>query len=650
MNIHGDLKGERDLLLGNEAIARGVIEGGVDIATSYPGTPSSEVMETLADAANESDFHAEWSTNEKVAFDVAAGAAIIGQRSTTIMKNAGLNVVMDLFNTIVYGGVRGGFVIVVADDPAAHYSSNEQDSRFAADWAEIPCLEPADQQEAKDMTAYAFDLSEKLELPVLLRTVSRVSHGMGDVEFGDVNKEGREPAFDKHWGMPYRWNVYGPPGPVEKHRWLKSRQSLAAEESESLEWNYLKSDEGGEVGLIASGIGASYAREAVERLGLEGEISLLKLGISNPLPKERILSICREMERVVVVEEGQPLIERKVGLIAKEEGLSVDILGKTTGLMEDVGELSPDGVMEAIGEVSGVSVFGGEIDESVKREIEGLVAPRSSTFCAGCPHLGTFWAVKRAIEKTGGDIPIVNGDIGCYEMAGYGVFSKGLDTTMTGESQKYRYESPYELIDTNYVMGSGIGLMQGQFQAGYDDGPVIGLAGDSTFFHSCLPAVINAVYNGVGGLFIILDNSWTAMTGHQPSPCTGMTARGDRIEPYDIREVVEALGVEDVRAVDPYDLDKSTDAVVDGIERDGQFSVVISKRECTIQALKADEYGAVSMEVDAEECVSCGKCVELGCPAITFKDETGGIDWNICVGCGLCVQVCPTDALKVVEG
>lgn len=643
MKIYDDAEGEADLLLGNEAIARGAIEAGVDVASSYPGTPASEIMETLAEAAPELDFHAEWSANEKVAFEVATGASITGVRSFVSMKNAGLNWVMDPFMTIVYGGTRGGFVIAVADDPSAHYSSNEQDTRFEAAHAEIPCLEPANQQEAKEMTKYAFELSEEVELPVYLRSVTRISHALGDVEFGKIENEEREPVFDRHYRQPHRWNVYGDPGPVEKHRWLKSQQPLVKEKVEDLPWNQIDIPKGAEFGIITSGLASSYAKEAMQDLDLYGEAAFLKLGAAHPIAESLVSKLLRNVDEVMVVEEGAEFIERRVKEIAKDKAPEVDIMGRLTGHVPEVGELDAGIVSEALVEAVVDKSSKDEVGEGVREEIEELIAPRSSNLCAGCPHLGTFWALREAVERAGG-VQIINGDIGCYEMGGYGIFAKEIDVSESEKSQEYPIDSPYELLDTNYVMGSGIGLMQGQAQAGYDDGPVIALAGDSTFFHATLPEVASAVYNDVDGLFVVMDNRWTAMTGHQPNPSTGETATGEEAKQLDVEEVVSALGVEHIRRVDAYNLDEATEAIQEGIEHDG-LSIVISEHVCTIQALRREKFESVGMEVNPEECISCGNCVKLGCPAITFRDETGGIDWNICVECGLCAQVCPTEAL-----
>ncbi len=646
MDIVENSPGKRVLLMGNEAIARGAIEAGVCVAASYPGTPASEILETLALAAPKLGFHAEWSTNEKVAFEVAAGATITGVRALTSMKNAGLNWVMDMFMTLVYGGVRGGFVIAVADDPDAHYSSNEQDTRFAAFYGEIPCLEPADQQEAKNMTRYAFELSEQLELPVLVRSVTRISHASGDVELGALQKIGRKPVFDKHWKMPYRWNVYGPPGAVEKHSWLHSQMPLAKKAVEKLPWNRLELKGKQRLGIIASGLGASYAREAVRKLGLEGKVAFLKIGTPTPLPEGMVKRMLKAVKTVFVVEEGDPLVELQVKAIAKDENRDVEVVGKLSGALAPVGEINTDIITNTLAKTAGVKLPEDRKRELARAEASKLVAPRSSTLCAGCPHLGSYWALKQALRMAGGNVWIVNGDIGCYEQGGYGLFAKTVRPSLSTESVRYPIDTPYDTLDTNYIMGGGVGLMQGEFQSGYKDGAIVAVAGDSTFFHACIPAVINAVYNKAKGLFFVLDNSWTAMTGHQPNPTTGETATGEQTKALHVEDIARACGVEFIKVVDPFDLKTTTAAIGEALKFDG-FAIVVARRTCTLQLQRQKKFVGKRIIVDQSKCTSCGLCISLGCPANTYKDKKGGIEPLLCNGCGMCAQVCPTGALRM---
>lgn len=634
--------------MGNEAIARGAIEAGVKVAASYPGTPASEILETLALAAPKLGFHAEWSINEKVAFEVAAGAAITGVRAITSMKNAGLNWVMDMFMTLVYGGVRGGFVIAVGDDPDAHYSSNEQDTRFAAFYGEIPCLEPADQQEAKDMTRYAFELSEQLELPVLLRSVTRICHASGDVELGKIQKLDRKPVFDKHWKLPWRWNVYGPPGAVEKHRWLHNRMPEIKKAVEALPWNKLELEGEPSCGIIASGIGSSYARDALKALGLEGKMAFLKLGSSTPIPERLVSRLLKVVKSVLVVEEGEPVVELQVKSLAKDVRPEVEILGRLSGAMPLVGEINTDIAAQAIAKLTKRKLPQDTEREHVRTEINKLMAPRSSTLCAGCPHLGSYWALKQALRKVGGQVPIVNGDIGCYEQGGYGIAGKEYKPNFSTESVRYPIDAPYETLDTNYIMGGGVGLMQGEFHAGYKDGVMVGVAGDSTFFHACVPAVINAVYNKARGLFLVMDNSWTAMTGHQPNPATGITATGEEAKLLCVEDVARACGVELIQVVDPFDL-KATTAAIESALKGDKFAIVVARRVCTLQAQREKKFVGKRMVFDRDKCNGCKICVSLGCPGVIFKDGKAGLDMILCNGCGMCAQVCPVGAIRVEE-
>lgn len=731
--------------MGNEAIARGAVEAGVEVVAAYPGTPSSEVCETLAACAGELGYYIEWSTNEKVAFEVAAGASLVGARSLVAMKNAGLNVAMDTFMTLPYSGVKGAMVIVVADDPDAHYSSTEQDTRTAAMYAEILCLEPADQQEAKDMTRAAFELSERLGLPVFVRSVTRISHASGDVTLGSVER-GRGPSalgFNKHWKLPYRWDVYGPPGgAAPRHKWLHEQLPKVAAEVEASPFNELRfvggPDAGSEadsitsgdrwgacataapselhraapgtggrarLGIIASGLGSSYAREALARVGadhLGGVVPFLKLGTAFPIPKGKVRQVLESAETVLVVEEGDPVVEIQVKALACDIGARVRVFGKTAGpapsgrggagardatdgqsaagtygdpVLPPYGEINTDVVEEALRKVaasvvapsfSGSSAAakaaqtaatcaaGDQADlDAVERDtaharsrLRSLVAPRSSTLCAGCPHLGSYWALREALRAEKG-VHIVNGDIGCYEQGGYGIFSRAVQGD-NADSKRYRVASPYEILDTIYVMGSGVGLAMGQVQAGYRDGKVVAVCGDSTFFHATLPAVVNAVYTEADITFLVFDNSWTCMTGHQPSPRTGLSTTGGPAKTVSIEDVARSMGVESVAVADAYDVAAAKAAIKEALAFKGP-SIVVLRRECALQVQRRERRkGTAQTHVDRETCTGCRLCVELGCPAVTFDAaaKKAGIDEILCVDCGLCTQVCPRGAIK----
>ncbi|MEW6082324.1 MAG: thiamine pyrophosphate-dependent enzyme [Bacillota bacterium] len=634
--------GKRVLLMGNEAIARGALEGGLEVAAAYPGTPSSEVLEALSGVAEELGIYVEWSTNEKIAMEVAVGASLVGRRSLVAMKNAGLNWAMDTFMTVPYGGIRGGCLVVVADDPGAHYSSTEQDTRVLGRYAEIPVLEPMDQPETKEMARVALELSERLEIPVFLRSVTRISHASGDVEMGGLPGP-REGAigFNKHWKVPYRFNVYGPPGPVSKHRWLHSRIPLALEWSERSPFNEIRP--GGEYGVIASGLGAAYVLDQVKALSLEGEITLLKIGVPWPLPVSMVRKVLRGCRRVLVVEEGDPVVEEQVKALAHEEGATVEVWGKGDGQLPACGELDPDLVAGAL---AGLVNWTSPADslEGRRQEVRQLVSPRSSALCPGCGHLGAYWGISRALRKER-IAPVVNGDIGCYEQGGYGLFS--CSVAVSDEPEKiHKVTSPYEVLDTIHVMGSGIGLAQGQFHGGHQ-GKILAVAGDSTYFHATLPAVANAVVNNANVTFVVLDNRWTAMTGHQPSPRTGRNAVDRQVPVLDIEAVAGALGVRDTRRVDAYDLPEVERAVEEALASDG-FSLVLVERECALQVARRVRPGRAETRVDEGICIGCRICLGLGCPALVFRDKKASIDVLACVDCGMCQQVCPSSA--IVEG
>lgn len=682
--IAEDTTDKRALLMGNEAIARGAVEAGIEVMAAYPGTPSSEIGETLAEIADEFGFYVEWSTNEKVAFEVAAGASLIGARSMVAMKNAGLNVAMDTFMTLPYTGIKGSMVVVVADDPNAHYSSTEQDTRIAAKYAEILCFEPMDQQEAKEMTKEAFLLSEKFSLPVFLRSVTRISHASGDVTLGSICRSRSKLGFNKHWKLPYRWAVYGPPSVAARHVWLHQQLPAVRAEAEKSPFNKLfyVGAEGSilawdtekpraKLAVIASGLGTCYALEALGRLGLDYEVPFLKIGTPFPLPEEKVCTLLKSAENVLIVEEGDPVVEEQVRALVGSAGLSARVFGKTVGRhyagcdralksCDPEGRVEP-GILPPYGEINSDKVSGairrilaglGEVHESredlgyeAREGLRDLIAPRSSTLCAGCPHLGSYFALREALRRDRG-VHIINGDIGCYEQGGYGIFSrevKGDDS----DSKRYRISSPYEILDTTHVMGSGIGLAMGQAQAGYSDGKIVAMAGDSTFFHAAFPALVNAAYTKANITFLVLDNSWTCMTGHQPSPTTGVDAIGKETTPISIERVVRSVGIDSIAVVDAYNISEAKEAIEAALEYEGP-AVVVLRRECALQAQRRTRRrGPATTHVDKAECIGCRICVELGCPAITYDSEArkAGIDEILCVDCGLCSQVCPQNAI-----
>jgi indolepyruvate ferredoxin oxidoreductase alpha subunit len=622
-------------------------------------------MENLIEASKALGFDARWCVNEKVAFEAAAGASLTGVRSFASMKNAGLNVCMDLWMSLPYGGVRGGLVVVVADDPAPLYSSAAQDCRFGARWARVPCLEPESQQEAKDMVKAAFSLSERLELPVMVRSVARLSHSVGVVELGTVEPSDMVQGFNKHWQLAFRWAIYGPPagGSTEvrellqkqypraefpgfgnsgwKQAWLVGRQPEVAKEAEASPFEELQ--QGREpIAIVASGFGACYAREAIRELGLGGQVWFCKVGMVYPLPQRNVMPVLRNCKQILVIEDGEPFVETQLRELAQNEGLSVEVSGKQfDACIAPHGELNIDLVRRAIAQHCGVKLAVDEQRQQLKAELATLVTPRSSTLCAGCPHLGTYWALREAMKLGRKYVPIVNVEIGCYEQAEYG--QQPYPEPSDAPSQRYRPDVLYNFADTCYVMGSATSMALGQQRAQYKDGEIIVMAGDSSFYHTCMPALVDAVWNGTKLTMIVVDNSWTAMTGHQPCPVTGIDALGEPAAVIPIDRVAKAMGAGLVEVVSAYDVKEAEAAIRRALDFDG-VSVVVSRGECKLQELRRLSKDP-PMKVERDMCTGCRQCVHLGCPAVTFAEKKAGIDPLLCVGCGLCAQVCPVEAI-----
>ena len=600
------------LLLGNEAIARGALESGISVATTYPGTPASEIGDALARVAERAGVYFEYSVNEKVATEISIGAAASGVRAMVSMKHVGVNVAADALMTFAYTGTRGGFVIVTADDPSCHSSQNEQDNRIYALFGGFPLLEPSTPQECLDMTKRAFEISEELEMPVMLRTTTRIAHARAPVQVGQLRQSPSKGEFLKD---PARF-VPVPSTARERHVALLSKLEDAERLAEQSEFNDVEGGGTNPTGIITSSVAATYAKDAMGSLGLSAD--LLKLGFSNPLPRLRVLEFLRNHDEVFIVEELEPVLEVQIRALAQRESLGVRIFGKADGRFPRAHEFTESIV------AAGLSP---RTDDRGVDHAECASPPdlplRPPVLCAGCPHSATYFAVSKAVGKNA----IYASDIGCYTLG---------------------VAPPYSAADLLVCMGSSVGTAGGL--AITNDKPIIAFIGDSTFYHAGVPGLINAVHQGHKFLLIILDNRTTAMTGHQPHPGSPPDSRSSAASSVTLEEVVRGCGVKWLRVVDPYDVETTIDAVNEAITQDG-VSVMIARRECALITVR-DDSGAIVRKhyIDQEACKKCRTCVtRFQCPAISSLNKTQTIDSALCAGCGVCAKVCPYVAIKEVD-
>jgi len=592
----------REILSGNEAIARGAFEAGVRVAAAYPGTPSTEILESLTQYAG---VYTEWSPNEKVALEVVAGAAYAGARALAAMKHVGVNVAADPLFTLSYTGLRGGLVLISADDPELHSSQNEQDNRHYARHAKVPMLEPGDSQEAKDFVRLAFRLSEKFDTPVMVRTTTRVSHSKTAVILGEPEDVEDQRGIEKN---PAKL-VMLPANARRRHPIIEQRMSALAQLAETIEINRIEAGDP-ELGIITAGISYQYAREAFPRA------SILKLGMVYPLPSRMIRKFAGSVRQLMVVEELDPFLEEQI------KALGIHVEGKE--YISICGELNADhverGIKKALGE---------PLPDIQSRPVEGLPV-RPPNMCPGCPHRGLFYVLHKLKL-------FVAGDIGCYTMA---------------------FLPPLSAIDTCLCMGAGISHAMGMSKALGDaaQGKVVAVIGDSTFYHSGMTGLLNVAYNKGAATVIILDNSSTAMTGSQENPGTGFTLSGEPTVRADMEGLARSMGINRVRVVSPYQLSETEHVVREEIAVP-EPSVIISRAPCVL--LKSNRVlSGVPQSVDEDTCRGCKQCLSIGCPALEWKAEEGYtaegkkrkgrsfINPLLCVGCDVCGQICTFGAIR----
>ncbi len=649
-----DKEGERIVVLGNEAIARGAIEAGVERCFAYPGTPSTEITETLIAAAPHFGFEAYWSANEKVAFESAYGAALSGLRSIYVGKHVGLNVAADALMTAAYNGIGqtgGAMIIISATDPACHSSQNEQDNRWYGRMANLPTLEPSDAREAQFMIKKAFDLSERYGLPVIINIPTRICHSRSDITLGEIRRRNVEVKnFQKDPGRL----VCIPANARKNHIRLTETIKEIRKEFENSELSYVDEGSHKDIGIITAGNAYSYVKEALNSIK-ELDVSILKLGVSNPLPEGLITKFMTRFKQIIVVEEGDTFLESGITAIVKAHHWTHDvhIYGRQHLITPDHGELNNKIVQDGL-----IGFFYPE--EAVKRgrdrrigykdtrDIDSkhahLMFARPPILCAGCPHRATFYALGRATK--GGRDAVFSTDIGCYTLG---------------------IQPPLNVGDVSICMGSSLGIGAGLATAPIKE-KAVALIGDSTFWHTGLPGLANAVYNQANMLVVIVDNFTTAMTGMQEHPGTGKTAMNQPVPRLSIPDVVKAMGVEFVEIIDAYSTEENIDVFKRAMKHEG-LSVIVSRGECMLHLNRRRRKG-IELEgidwtppelkqwyIDPEVCTGCQRCIiRFGCPAIIWTDQLTDkgrripmIDPTICMPCGVCSQVCPHGAIKSKE-
>lgn len=631
---------DKQMIMGNQAIALGALKAGVNLCAGYPGTPSSEIIEFISKYKEKTGTYVEWSVNEKAAVEVAAGASYAGSRTLVTMKQVGLNVASDPVMCLSYVGVKGGMVIVSADDPGPISSQTEQDTRTFAQFSKIPCLDPSSPQEAFEMVQKAFELSEKYSTPVLLRPTTRVDHAYQSLEMPELSQSRSKGEFEKN---PNRWVIFPRLSFANHKKIFERNEKVLPKEFSQEEYKSFNSIEKIELSFVeekssadrksisfaTGGISYAYLKEALTIIKNENpqniqiqSAKILKIGTSYPFPESLAKEFLNKTEQVIVFEELDPVIEEKLIFICGKNQLKTKIHGKLDETVPCAGELSVEIIKNIILQKAGIP----NLQENQKEKIDLPVRP--PVLCAGCPHRGAFYAVKQAMK---GKKTVYCGDIGCYTLGN---------------------ASPLDMTDTCLCMGADITMAQG-FYHNEPDRFCFSFIGDSTFFASGITGVVNAVYNQSHQTICILDNSTTAMTGHQPHPGTGVTMMGEIVEKISIPKILEAIGVSPIIEVNPFDLEKSVEAVKNATQSEG-VSAVIFKSPCISIASKLGYKFSGAKKVENTKCLACKKCInELGCPALVLSEETNSkgknfaaIDSSFCTGCGLCTTICPVNAIE----
>ncbi|MHA1339496.1 MAG: indolepyruvate ferredoxin oxidoreductase subunit alpha [Promethearchaeota archaeon] len=615
--IARDSPGERGIVIGNEAIARGCFEAGVIIGAGYPGTPSTEMLETFALISVMNpvtrNIKVEWSINEKVGFEVALGGSMSGARAIAGMKHVGVNVAADAFMTAAYAGARGGLVLLSADDPSCYSSQNEQDNRFYGIHALVPVFEPSNPQEAKDLIKYAFEFSEKFESLVLFRTTTRLNHARGDITLGEIKVLDRKYGFDHNRS---RWTFLPTNARVYRVKLLERFKKIK-EFADEFPFNKLSLKKGAKIGIISSGIPYAHTIDALTTLNLTEKISILKLGMVYPLPEKLIVKLMENVEKILIIEELEPILETLVKKIAFENNIKIEIHGKD--IFPQNKEFPAELVINKIAEFCGVeSPFKPpKIDDLIQ------APPRPPVLCPGCSHRTTYYALK-LVEAEMNTKFINSSDIGCYTLGFY---------------------PPVNMVDTCICMGGSIGMANGITKL--DDRPVLAILGDSTFYHSGIPSLVNAVFNQNDITVVIMDNLSTSMTGFQDHPGTGVKITKEPGTKVSMEKLVEGCGVpkENIYVVDSNDLPALVDAFRDAIPKKG-VKVVIPRHKCALLESNEKRRKKIKVEpyyVDINTCKRCYLCLNnFGCPAITLDGEKVVVDQLLCVGCGVCEYICPT--------